>query len=210
MQQSMIKTPTPASNMPFTRSSLPSEQIYARWLQGDADPVAAAGAEKNAQPPARLIDPDLISDFKVLVKTTRYYRVSDLPRGIQVSPSMEGLLINRITNLSFDEQRLIHESYPQAQLSAILIFEEGRKPSRPIQIFLLFGGGTLAIGLSLAAMWIARTEGESVVGETSGGWPDPFHFSAVALLGAGISMRSPACRSSGFCWRYGRGRSASA
>ena len=99
---------------------------------------------------------------------------------------MEGLLINRITSLSFDEQRLIHESYPQANLSEILIFEEGRKPSRPIEIFLLFGGGTLAIGLALAAMWIARTEGESVVGETSGGWPDPFHFSAVALLGAGL------------------------
>ena len=68
-------------------------------------------------------NPGKFHGFKVLVKTVQYRTANELPQGIRFQPAIEGLLINRITELSFDEQRLLRGSI-RADLGTILILEE--------------------------------------------------------------------------------------
>jgi hypothetical protein len=89
--------------------------------------------------------PDLTT-FAVLVKTKRFDTVGSIPDGISDEPSIQGLLINRVSGLDKEEEKLIKQSFPQVDVDSLLILEEGRKPSGYLKSFgMIFGGAVLAL-----------------------------------------------------------------
>jgi hypothetical protein len=82
-----------------------------------------------------------------LIKTRE---LTDLPFTSKADQTeVRGLVINRIETLGSREQQLLREAYPQADLSNVLIIEEGRKLQEPaaalplaaigLAVFLLMG-----------------------------------------------------------------------
>jgi hypothetical protein len=85
-----------------------------------------------------------LRDFKVLVKTGLYQRVSAIPREITTEEGISGLIINRIDSLRSDEAALIREQFPFIDTDQLLILEAGRQPKS-----LVHSLGMVAIGLML-------------------------------------------------------------
>lgn len=91
---------------------------------------------------------DIPDDFAVLIRTERFGTVNDIPRAFQHSPSMRGMVVGSIISLTDDEKKLISESFPKADLSRLMIFEEGRLPTpkEGIQTVFMIGLGLLLLG----------------------------------------------------------------
>jgi hypothetical protein len=64
---------------------------------------------------------------------------------------LPGLVTNKITKLGTEEKRLLHQSYPNADLEHCLIIEEGREPSGAGKVLLLGGGGAALVLAGIAA-----------------------------------------------------------
>jgi hypothetical protein len=113
-----------------------------------------------------------VEEFKVLVKTSQFRRVSQLPKENEISPSIDGLLINRVSSLSAREAQLIRESYPQIEPDKLLILQEGREPWRPGSALTLCGAGILLISAAAAAAILsARAPTADSVGAAGGQAP---------------------------------------
>ncbi len=91
-------------------------------------------------------------DIKVLVKTSQFKRVSELPATNEVSPNVEGLIVGRIEGLSFGEVGAISKRFPQIKPDELLILEEGRTPWQPSSALLYMGVGLALIGAAVAAV----------------------------------------------------------
>lgn len=91
---------------------------------------------------------DSPDDFAVLVRTERFDTVNDIPKAFQQSPSMRGMVVGSIVSLSEDEKKLISESFPAADMSRLMIFEEGRLPTpkEGIQTIFMIGLGLFLLG----------------------------------------------------------------
>ena len=97
-----------------------------------------------------------LDNLKILVKTKQFRRVSDIPKGIAVAESVTGLVINKISKLSQDESKLIHEEYPDAKLDDVLILEEGRTPTTSTHALIFMAVGVGLIGLAIVTFFLSR------------------------------------------------------
>src|SRR5262249_21346699 len=73
-------------------------------------------------------DKKQITGFAVLVKTSDFHRLSEIPRQDQEQDSIQGMIINSIRELDKQEADLIKESFPDLDLTQVLILDQGRKP----------------------------------------------------------------------------------
>jgi hypothetical protein len=97
--------------------------------------------------------PDL-SDFKVLVKTTRFRKVGDIPDdGLHTEGAVQGLVINRISSLNSEEQNLIKRDFPDIDFNKILILDEGRRPSSGL-FSLFLGCCSVPFWFSMAGLFV--------------------------------------------------------
>lgn len=93
-----------------------------------------------------------VGEFSVLVKSKRYSNTSELPEGFDEAESVQGLVINKISNLKDEELDLLRQSFPSLNPEKILVLEEGRKPAGAAKKFGMIGGGGL---LSLVGLgWL--------------------------------------------------------
>lgn len=88
-------------------------------------------------------------DFPVLVKTSRFSQIKDIPENWTFAESIQGLVINRIRSLSGEEQNLIKESFPTIDFSKVLILEDGRKPGEATDHFAMITFGLILIGIAV-------------------------------------------------------------
>lgn len=108
-------------------------------------------------------DPVPVKHFAVLVKTTAFRRLADVPAKAPVEASIQGMVVNSITQLSADEAKLIKESFPDMDTGKIIILEQGRTPSSGTQSLALMGGGILLAVFTLSLYFLggaARTDGD--------------------------------------------------
>ncbi|MDJ0847963.1 MAG: hypothetical protein QNK04_06290 [Myxococcota bacterium] len=95
----------------------------------------------------------VLRDFAVLVRTTRFERVGDLPSSGQWTQAdgLTGMVVNEIKSLDADERALLRSSYKGLDPHAVLIFEEGRKPRSMAYCMgmMAAGGGLVLLGLGL-------------------------------------------------------------
>ena len=68
---------------------------------------------------------------------------------------VKGLLINRIKSLDEEESRLLRESFPQLDISKVLILEQNRKPSSVI-----FSFGAMGLGVFVVLTGLVSLKGE--------------------------------------------------
>jgi hypothetical protein len=95
--------------------------------------------------------------FSVLVKTKRFKTIGAIPdESLRAEPGVQGLVINRISSLSSEEQKLIKDDFPDIDFNKVLILEDGRTPSSGLfSICLVFAGlpfvllGIWLIGLGI-------------------------------------------------------------
>jgi hypothetical protein len=86
------------------------------------------------------------AQFSVVVKTTRYKKVGDIPAtGIRTEPQVQGLLLKRVSALGYQEKKLIQDSFPGMKMDNVLVLEEGRRPSSTWWCFTRVGLGVLSI-----------------------------------------------------------------
>ncbi|MBN2534860.1 MAG: hypothetical protein JXB88_18410 [Spirochaetales bacterium] len=92
-----------------------------------------------------------IEDFSVLVKTTDFITVGSIPETWTYEEGVQGIVINKIKSLDHEEEELLKESFPAADLDNVLILDKGRKPGSLLSPLLMTGGGTALIlfGLSI-------------------------------------------------------------
>jgi hypothetical protein len=100
-------------------------------------------------------------NFTVLVKTTRFKKVSALPdEPIRAEESIQGLVINEISKLDEEEKRLIKQMYPDIDFKKVLILEDGRTPKSEATARFMWIGGIAAIVVGVLGcivgivMWI--------------------------------------------------------
>ncbi|MCB0214050.1 MAG: hypothetical protein KDJ52_32230 [Anaerolineae bacterium] len=94
-----------------------------------------------------------LNEFAVLVKSHEFKTIGALPDAWQEEESIRGLVINRITSLDKDEERLVRENFPNLDFSKILILEEGREPSSNSYSLGMMGSGLLSLLLGVG-VWI--------------------------------------------------------
>ncbi len=99
--------------------------------------------------------------FIVLVKTSRFKKIGDLPNdAYRVEDSIHGLVINEFSKLT-EEKNLIKQTYPDIKFDKVLILEDGRTPKSAATATAIMVGGIamLVVGIlgSIAGlvMWIA-------------------------------------------------------
>jgi hypothetical protein len=83
-----------------------------------------------------------LEHFSVMVKTTMFRTVGQIPDAIVNTKSVQGLVINRIESLDAEEKRLIGESFPRINLDKLLLVEQGRTPTSS-----LLSIGVMLLGL---------------------------------------------------------------
>lgn len=94
-----------------------------------------------------------LDEFAVLVKSNEFRTVGAIPDDWQEKEAIQGLVVNRITSLDEDEQRLIRENFPNLDFSKILILEEGREPASNRYSLGMMCGGLLGLLLG-GGLWI--------------------------------------------------------
>lgn len=113
-----------------------------------------AGIENAADPDDEPEPPALPTGFSVLVKTTRFKTLGDLPTvSARAETGVEGLVINILDPIQSDERKLIQDQFPNLDMNKILILEEGRKPSTATTAKLMIYGGLAAkVGAGLVPL----------------------------------------------------------
>jgi hypothetical protein len=99
---------------------------------------------QNRKDPPDNIPWPRFSDIRVLVRTDRFRTVGGIPDDdVRNEASVQGLVINKISSLKSEEQKLIRDDFPNINFDKVLILSEGRRPSSGL--FALF---LLALGLA--------------------------------------------------------------
>ncbi len=115
------------------------EQLEQRW----GDMAEAAGK----QPLPKL------DHFAVLVKTSRYRRVGEIPADVQSCGGLSGMVVNRVESLGPEERRFLQASFPAVDLDQLRIVEEGRIPSSLARCFALLGSGAVLVLAGVRLFW---------------------------------------------------------
>jgi hypothetical protein len=98
-----------------------------------------------------------IENFSVLVKTTKFKKVGDIPAKFEyVTAGISGLVINKIKTLSSDEKKLFLDSFPSLSVDKVLILEEGRKPSPIFFAYAIMVFGVLVVIVPIAVLLMRK------------------------------------------------------
>ena len=97
-----------------------------------------------------------VGGFGVLVKTKRFKTIGAIPDDWKDESGVTGLVINRISSLDGDEEKLLLENFPNMDLDKVLILQEGRKPSSILAALGLVLGGLVVSGAGGAWMFVGR------------------------------------------------------
>lgn len=90
-----------------------------------------------------------IEDFPVLVKTTDFDTVGDIPETWLYEEEVQGIVINKIKSLDSEEKKLLRESFPIADLDTVLLLDKGREPGSSVFPLLMVAGGVILIGIGI-------------------------------------------------------------
>jgi len=91
--------------------------------------------------------------FAVLVKTSEYRRVSEIPKDAEPRDGLCGMVINRVESLGAEEERFLQAGFPDAHLERVLIVEQGRTPSSFARSLAMIGSGALLVLAGLRLFW---------------------------------------------------------
>jgi hypothetical protein len=112
---------------------------------------------EELQKQGKTIPPDMVveppSKFAVVVKTSRYKKVGDIPVDIRTESQVQGLILNH-SKLGDEETKLLREEFPKMDMSKVIILEEGRTPSSTAWCFTRVALGILTglAGLGIAGV----------------------------------------------------------
>jgi len=125
-------------------------------------PLAKKLEDLAKRHPDSITDADLESlakeKFKVIVRTGRFNKVGELPKGGVVhEEKVKGLIVNQISSLGWEERNLIKESFPNLDFKDVIILQENRKPSGPATSFGMMGGGGVMILVGLGLCFVSRS-----------------------------------------------------
>ncbi len=110
--------------------------------------VPAGYASWDEVPPDQF---PVLEDFAVLVRTTRFEHVGDLPSNGQWTQAdvMTGMVVNEVRSFAEDERSLLRRSYKGLDPDRVWIFEEGREPRSMAYCF-----GVMAVGAGLVLLGV--------------------------------------------------------
>jgi hypothetical protein len=132
---------------PIVSQSHPLAEKLEQWAKRDPESITDEEFESLAK-----------EKFKVLVRSGRYNKVSELPQGgVQRLDKVTGMVVNEISSVGWEEQRLIKEAFPNTDFKDILILQEGRKPSSPVMSFGMMGGGGALMLVGIGLMFVSRS-----------------------------------------------------
>ncbi len=94
-----------------------------------------------------------LQSYRVLVKTTEFKNVEDLPGGWVEMESITGVAGKSGSSLRPDEWALLSESAPSLKREDILIINANDKPISTGESYLMMGGGGLGILLGLGIIF---------------------------------------------------------
>lgn len=94
-----------------------------------------------------------LEQFAVLVKTSRYRRAEEIPQGVQPSPGLCGLVVNRVESLGREERRFLQAGFPAVDFDRLWIVEEGRRPSSPARCIAMLGSGAVLVLAGARLFW---------------------------------------------------------
>lgn len=99
-----------------------------------------------------------LSDYALLVRTTEFKRVSDLPTGWKKGAQLSGLIMNNYGHLSSEELKLLSDGFPEVDLRRMKVLDLGREPLQQDYVLMLLGGGagTLVLSMVLFSWLIVR------------------------------------------------------
>jgi hypothetical protein len=101
-----------------------------------------------------------IEDFSVLVKSTDFDTVGDIPETWSYEEEVQGVVINKIKSLDSEEKNLLRESFPIADLDTVLLLDKGREPGSSVLPLLMVGGGVILIGIGIGII-VKQTKKEN-------------------------------------------------
>lgn len=93
---------------------------------------------------------------RVLVKSYKYRKESELPSEAVTRDSMQGMVINSVESLDNEAKQLINQAYPGVNFDQVVIVEEGRKPTI-IKGALMLLGGVVLVGAGAAAFVLIKS-----------------------------------------------------
>ena len=97
--------------------------------------------------------------FSVVVKTKRFKTFKDIPdTGIEMTPQVQGLILNLSKPLSSQEEKLLKESFPETDFKKVLVLEDGRTPSSLTSCYarMALGAALIPAGLLLGIIVALR------------------------------------------------------
>ena len=99
-----------------------------------------ARGEPFVSPPPSLV--------RVILVSHKIKKKEDLGQIFTPEGAIQGLLVNSISSLGSQTEKLLREAYPGVDLSKVVILEQGRKPTSQALLTSLFVGGSLLIGVA--------------------------------------------------------------
>ncbi|QGJ69293.1 Hypothetical protein PBC10988_9660 [Planctomycetales bacterium 10988] len=97
--------------------------------------------------------PTEIHPISVLVRTTKFKKIGDIPDGMELVESIEGLVINRTTSLDSEEESIMRENFPSMDLDKMVILALDRKPTSIYASLGMMAGGMFLAFLGI--LWLA-------------------------------------------------------
>lgn len=119
-------------------------------------PFIKAAMEYMSSEDPNLPEPQL-KDYSVLIRTEEFKTVggfNNAPPLEKVEKGLTGLIINKVKELDGEEKKLILDASPNLDLSKVLIIEQGRTPTSPMNAYLAMGAGVLLI--IGGAVWLIK------------------------------------------------------
>lgn len=101
--------------------------------------------------PLMPIDGDFADRVRVIVKSSKVHTQADVDNFNDQHQTLTGMVINQVESMSAKEKRLLQQRYPDSDMDACWIIEEGREPASSAKYcgMMLGGAGLLLLGLWL-------------------------------------------------------------
>ncbi len=138
------------------------------FLRGLKALVAKHGGLENVPDDAEWPQVD---SFRVLVKTTRFGTVGEIPQSMERVDSIQGVFINTIDPLDSKTKELLRQQFPNVDVDKVLVLQEGRAPSG-LAWGLVKVIGPAAIALVGVFLLIPRRQRQVIQPETAQ-WDSP-------------------------------------
>jgi hypothetical protein len=87
-----------------------------------------------------------LTDFAVLIKTKQFATIGAIPSEWEIVDGVQGLVMNQVSSLSSDEEKLLREGFPGLSTDKLLLLEADRRPASALKSGgMVFGGVAVAL-----------------------------------------------------------------